>query len=297
MKTKKGFTLIELLVVISIIALLVSILMPALGRAKQMAKSVVCLFNTKQMGLGFNLYSDDNNDSLGEGVVWEKQSLGYVDQGHFWPNEIGPYCQGQKDIWLCPAADKTSNSEAVEYARENGTIPNSMGGGPSWKTFEAWIWPWGWYGNGPEWDWAKWILPGDLCSYGRNDWAANPPRQLDVINNGWADTKNCWRKRTARGDMNNIPILMDAIWNEIHAKEFIGPPEHEDVFVNWSTDFFCIDRHLGGVNAVFMDFTARKVRLKELWELKWHRNWSLSNPWTRAGGVQPGDWPEWMRGL
>ena len=33
----------------------------------------------------------------------------------------------------------------------------------------------------------------------------------------------------------------------------------------------------------------------ELWTLKWHRNFDTTGPWTKAGGVQPADWPEWMR--
>ena len=44
-----------------------------------------------------------------------------------------------------------------------------------------------------------------------------------------------------------------------------------------------------------MDFSARKVGLKELWTLKWHRQYDTWGPWTRAGGVRPEHWPEWMR--
>ena len=58
---KKGFTLIELLVVIAIIALLVSILLPSLKTAKDLAKSVVCLSQEKSMGNIILLYLDDNN--------------------------------------------------------------------------------------------------------------------------------------------------------------------------------------------------------------------------------------------
>ena len=61
---KKGFTLIELLVVISIIAVLLSILMPALTKAKKLAKSVVCKSNLRQIHIAMATYEVNNNDML-----------------------------------------------------------------------------------------------------------------------------------------------------------------------------------------------------------------------------------------
>ena len=58
---------------------------------------------------------------------------------------------------------------------------------------------------------------------------------------------------------------------------------------------FAIDRHSGAVNMLFADWSVRPVGLKEMWTLRWGRTFDPEGPCTKAGGVLPSDWPEWMR--
>jgi prepilin-type processing-associated H-X9-DG protein len=60
---------------------------------------------------------------------------------------------------------------------------------------------------------------------------------------------------------------------------------------------FCINRHNGSVNGLFLDWSVRKVGLKELWTLNWYTEFNRAGRWTKAGGAKPEDWPKWMRGL
>ena len=64
MRRWRGFTLMELLVVISIVALLMSILMPSLNKAKEQARKIVCMSNLRSVSLVYQYYANDNRDWL-----------------------------------------------------------------------------------------------------------------------------------------------------------------------------------------------------------------------------------------
>jgi prepilin-type processing-associated H-X9-DG protein len=75
-----------------------------------------------------------------------------------------------------------------------------------------------------------------------------------------------------------------------------SPPQYEDALpLQGGMAPFCLNRHNGHVNCLFLDWSVRKVGLKELWTLKWNQDFNTAGPWTKRGGVKPEDWPHWMR--
>jgi prepilin-type N-terminal cleavage/methylation domain-containing protein len=96
---QNGFTLIELLVVIAIISLLVSILLPSLNKAKDIAKQVLCMSNMRSIGMGISLYQNDY-DLYFPNAEWAGGGYRcYVSL--LWPYEIMP----SSGIYQCPSAE------------------------------------------------------------------------------------------------------------------------------------------------------------------------------------------------
>jgi prepilin-type N-terminal cleavage/methylation domain-containing protein len=90
-KTTKGFTLIELLVVISIIAILMAVMMPALGRAREQAKVTICSSNLKQQIMSVSLFAEDNEGYLPSGAITTESSDWGGSSNLYWKDVITPY--------------------------------------------------------------------------------------------------------------------------------------------------------------------------------------------------------------
>jgi prepilin-type N-terminal cleavage/methylation domain-containing protein/prepilin-type processing-associated H-X9-DG protein len=137
----KGFTLIELLVVISIIAILMAILMPALRAARDQAKRVHCVSNVKTLSLAWFMYKDENDDKLVGAMI--------NDDSYAWAHPVPanatvkeeieqairqgalfPYVGNTVEVYRCPADQRMKDPRQTAY--RSYSIANGANGEPDW---------------------------------------------------------------------------------------------------------------------------------------------------------------------
>jgi prepilin-type processing-associated H-X9-DG protein len=268
MKSENTFTKKDVIVLLAcVIFLLVNF--AAVGETgRKRAKEALCLTNLLKWGQIFHAYTSDNNGFFhsrqtgGSTAVYEK----------LWPHVYKPYYIDPM-MRCCPTA-VNGGLHAGPYATWGGTNFPSSRCGP--------------------WVPSKYPILGEADIYYFGSYGMNRSCE-NLIDSRYTEN---WRRADAKC-ASQVPVFFDATyvltWGIYNWQKPPDPPPYNGGFEN-EMHLVCIDRHGGGTtNVLFLDWSARKVGLKELWTLKWRRDTNICNIWTQCGGAEPNDWPEWMR--
>ncbi len=266
----KGFTLVELLVVISIIALLVSILMPALGKAREQAMSVKCKAHLKGLGVALLAHAGDNNHSM----------IPIIDNEDIWIHTLSRYIEAE-DAFLCPKAETQGlqdfqqdlNSQYSKF----GSVINS------WANVKT----------NPQSNISQQSSNQNdekvyTSSFGLNGWTQSFSGESQVWNSGdpmfrgklWGGSVD-----SVGGLPTEIPMAMDCVYREafVDIGDLNDPADQvwKETYDYTTNDALghinriAMQRHSDGVNMVFLDGHVDNVKLPNLWELRWHKDYKL----------------------
>jgi hypothetical protein len=242
---------------------------------RRRAKEAVCLSNLRQWGTAFQLYAEDNDGILPFG--WIHDGIGVCDPGYYWMEALRLYYGNVGNLRLCPAASKIGSEIGL------GEYNNSGRTDVAWGRFSG--------------NWC-WVVPGDYGSYGWNSFICGTPDEINGQPTGgaWGMPPSLynWKTPNVEGAA-SVPLLGDSKWIDGWPHHNDEPPAYDGDPITNQMSRICMNRHDGFVNWVFLDSSARNVGIKELWTLKWSRQFNTCGPWTVCGGVQPEEWPVWMR--
>ncbi|HBG26526.1 MAG: hypothetical protein A2Y10_01015 [Planctomycetes bacterium GWF2_41_51] len=287
-KSVSGFTLVELLVVISIIAILLAVLMPALGRARDQAKISLCKSNLKQLAMAHVMYLNESNykgltsgnkSGSGGAAFWMTQLAPYLEQNKINKGQGASNVQDmtkQMKILRCPSTGEPTSSDITKQVA--GTAKNR----------------WRYIGTNGGWTNTTVTIEG---SYGMNGWVGGLWIDLDDkdgISDYLGNLLETPRKAlcTMRSYVplrSDIPVFADSSWVDFYPialpergsglyRTPVGPPADKletgtggkrDTVAEAGLYRICIKRHRMAIDLGFADGHVALVPLTELWNYQW----------------------------
>ncbi|MGC9260947.1 MAG: prepilin-type N-terminal cleavage/methylation domain-containing protein [Phycisphaerae bacterium] len=270
---RAAFTLIELLVVISIVALLIALLLPALAKAKRLGNSIACESNLRQLGQAYFEYTQS-------APGWEHGFPIHEGSYNMWPMMLasvfasGPQVTPGNVNFIIPTEEQT-----ILTCPSAAGPPIGTQDGPFVLGFGSVATRWIWWGGTPT------------GSYGLNWWMQNFSGssafyQAEI--QGWGFSGHFWSSSQSIPS-GQAPLFADAEWPSAAVKPTDLPPASvyrtDNIFDQMET--FAMARHQGGINMVFCDGHAEHVDLGNLWTLDWYPDWYPKKVW--GGFIPPSD--------